>query len=59
MGVLSTSFSHSIQNTALYQLLKRKLTLSQPKPGQSVMGNSDPINEEKVVLFVGMFSLVK
>ena len=32
--MLSTSSSHYIQNTALYQLLKRKLTLSQPKSGQ-------------------------
>ena len=32
--MLSTLFSYAIQNTALYQLLGRKLTLSQPKPGQ-------------------------
>jgi len=36
MSVLSTSFSYEIQNTTLYQLLGRKLTLSQTKPGKQL-----------------------
>ena len=34
ISVLSTLFSYWIQNTALYQLLGRKSTLSQLKPGE-------------------------
>ena len=33
ISVLSTLFSHQTQNPALHQLLRRKLTLSQLKPG--------------------------
>lgn len=36
ISVVSTLFSFKIQNTALYQLLGRKLTLPQPKSGHKI-----------------------
>jgi len=41
ISVLSTFFLYWIQNTALYQLLGQKLTVSQPKPGQAPKSNSN------------------
>ena len=37
ISVFSTVFSPEIQNRALYQLLGRQLTLSQPKAGQAIL----------------------
>ena len=44
ISVLSTLFSNWIQNLTLYQLVERKLTLSQLKPGQNVTCSFNGLN---------------
>lgn len=57
MGALSTLFSWWIQNTALYQLLRRKWALSQLKSGQNCQQNYEESHEGKPAVIFCMRKL--